>query len=87
METGYLYKLTKSIGNKDRLEGVNGSTRDAPRETRVSEFVQLTGKMKNRKSWDICHTCGSWRKWNVVVERRQQSIFSRGSAVDGSQSC
>jgi len=46
METGYLYKLTKSIGNKDRLEGVNGSTRDAPMETRVSEFVQLTGKMK-----------------------------------------
>jgi hypothetical protein len=36
--------MAKSIGNKDRLEGVNGSARDAPMKTRISEFVQPTGK-------------------------------------------
>jgi hypothetical protein len=51
METDILYKNDQIDWNKDRLEGVNGSARDAPMKTRVSEFVEPTDKMKNRKNW------------------------------------
>ena len=56
------------------MEGVNGSARDAPMETRVSEFVQPTGKMKNRKNWTFA-TLWLMEKVDVWWERRQQSIF------------
>lgn len=43
-------------------------------ETRVSEFVQPTGKMKNRKNWTFA-TPWLMEKVDVWWERRQQSIF------------
>ena len=61
---------------------MNGSARDAPMETRVSEFVQPTGKMKNRKNWTFA-TLWLMEKVDVWWERRQQSIFSQGSAAMG----
>ena len=54
-------------------------------ETRVSEFVQPTGKMKNRKNWTFA-TLWLMEKVDVWWNGGSSQFFSRIGS-DGSQSC
>jgi hypothetical protein len=74
----YLYKGPIDW-SKGRLEGVKGSARETPTQTRVSETVQPTGQNKKDEDLEICHSMAYGRATCGGMEA--EVIFPRGSAA------